>query len=422
MKPLNEIVARMIALRTQGIQLTLLAACPNSAAVLEAAVKVAAVNNLPMLFAATLNQVDRDGGYTGWTPQAFVASIRHYAGKYHWEGPLYPCLDHGGPWLKDLHALANLSYEETMAEVKASLVACLEAGYALLHIDPTVDRTLPPGQPVPIETVVARTIELIEHAERERARRGLPPVSYEVGTEEVHGGLVDRDAFCRFVHSLRQGLAERNLLSAWPCFIVARVGTDLHTTFFDPESARWLYDVVAPLGSLIKGHYTDWVENPSEYPATGMGGANVGPEFTAEEYLALQELCAKEADMKRSRPHIELSGFMAALEQAVYDSMRWRKWVLPEEYARAGQPETVQADAQAIWRALTPERRAWLTQTGARYVWTAPQVVAARQQLYHNLAPVIPDAHQVVVDRIARCMEKYVLAYHLFDTVPLLEA
>ncbi|MCS7260370.1 MAG: class II D-tagatose-bisphosphate aldolase, non-catalytic subunit, partial [Anaerolineae bacterium] len=79
MKPLNEIVARMIALRAQGIQLTLLAACPNSAAVLEAAVKVAAANNLPMLFAATLNQVDRDGGYTGWTPQTFVTAIRHYA-------------------------------------------------------------------------------------------------------------------------------------------------------------------------------------------------------------------------------------------------------------------------------------------------------------------------------------------------------
>jgi len=410
----------MIALRAQGIQLTLLAACPNSAAVLEAAVKAAAANNMPMLFAATLNQVDRDGGYTGWTPGTFVASIRHYAAKYRWDGPLYPCLDHGGPWLKDVHALANLSYEETMEEVKASLVACLEAGYALLHIDPTVDRTLPPGQPVPVEIVVARTIELIEHAERERERRNLPPVSYEVGTEEVHGGLVDRDAFCRFVHGLRMGLAERNLLAAWPCFIVARVGTDLHTTFFDPESARWLYEVVAPLGSLIKGHYTDWVENPSEYPATGMGGANVGPEFTAEEYLALQELCAKEADAKRSRHHIELSGFMAALEKAVYDSMRWRKWLLPEEYPGSGQTDMAQPDAQSIWRGLAPERRAWLTQTGARYVWTSPQVVAARQQLYHNLAPIIPDPHAVVVERIARCMEKYVLAYHLFDTVTLL--
>ena len=27
-------------------------------------------------------------------------------------------------------------------------------------------------------------------------------------------------------------------------------------------------------------HYTDYVENPEEYPLSGMGAANVGPEFT----------------------------------------------------------------------------------------------------------------------------------------------
>jgi tagatose-1,6-bisphosphate aldolase non-catalytic subunit AgaZ/GatZ len=82
-----------------------------------------------------------------------------------------------------------------MEEVKRSLVACMKAGYHLLHVDPTVDRTLPSGEAIAIETVVARTVELIEHAERERERLGLPPVSYEVGTEEVHGGLVDHSNF-----------------------------------------------------------------------------------------------------------------------------------------------------------------------------------------------------------------------------------
>jgi tagatose-1,6-bisphosphate aldolase non-catalytic subunit AgaZ/GatZ len=421
MKPLNEVIARIIALRAQGITMTLLAVCPNSAAVLEAAVKVAAANHAPMLFAATLNQVDRDGGYTGWTPAAFVEAIGRHAAAHRWDGLLYPCLDHGGPWLKDVHTLARLSLQQTMDEVKGTLVACLQAGYALLHIDPTVDRTLPPDQPVPIETVIARTIELIEHAERARRRLDLSPIAYEVGTEEVHGGLVDPDNFCRFVNGLRDGLAERDLQDAWPCFIVAKVGTDLHTTFFDPQAARWLYDVVAPLGSLVKGHYTDWVENPADYPLTGMGGANVGPEFTAEEYLALADLCAKEADLRRSRPDMVPSGFMAVLETAVHDSMRWRKWLLPEEYVRAGQAGMPEPDAPAIWQALTPERRAWLTQTGARYIWTAPAVVAAREVLYRNLSAVIPDPHQVVVDRIARSMDRYVVAYHLFDSLTLLE-
>ncbi len=409
MLTLNELIRKIIRLRQEGrAQITLLAVCPNSAAVLEAAVRVAASNHMPMLFAATLNQVDRDGGYTGWTPSQFVEQIQAMARKYGWNGPLYPCLDHGGPWLKDHHTLHRLSLDETMAEVKRSLTACLEAGYQLLHIDPTVDRTLPPGQAIAIETVVARTLELIAYAEAERRRLGLPPVAYEVGTEEVHGGLADFANFEAFLRGLRAGLEARGLLHAWPCFIVGKVGTDLHTTDFDPTVASRLYEMVAPLGSLIKGHYTDWVANPEAYPAAGMGGANVGPEFTAAEYLALAELSAKEADLCRARPGIRPSNFMAVLEQAVIDSGRWRKWLLPEEQGRA-------------FAELSAERRAWLVQTGSRYIWTQPSVVTAREALYHNLSLVLPDPHRVVVDRIAQVMEKYVVAFHLFDSLTWFE-
>ena len=120
MTSLSQVVERIIELRKSGrAELTLLAVCPNSDHVLEAAVKTAARCNAPMLFAATLNQVDFNGGYTGWTQAEFVAQMRAYANQYGWKGPLYPCLDHGGPWLKDLHTLSGLSYEETMDEVYA---------------------------------------------------------------------------------------------------------------------------------------------------------------------------------------------------------------------------------------------------------------------------------------------------------------
>lgn len=332
MVDLKTLLKQIASLRQQGGKpVTLLAACPNSAAVLEAAVKCAAVNNTPMLFAATLNQVDRDGGYTRWTPAKFVHQVQAFAEKYAWEGPLYPCLDHGGPWLKDRHTLDGLSFEQTLQEVKLSLTACLEAGYQLLHIDPTVDRSLPPGAPVPVETVVARTVELIAHAENERRRLGLPEVVYEVGTEEVHGGLVDFANFNAFLVGLRQGLEQRGLGQSWPGFVVARVGTDLATTFFDPEVARRAVETAAPYGSLIKGHYTDWVENPQAYPASGMGGANVGPEFTAEEVRALKRLCETESELRHQEPQIKLSHFMQVLEQAVVDLGRWKKWLEPGE-------------------------------------------------------------------------------------------
>ncbi|HEY9077734.1 MAG TPA: class II D-tagatose-bisphosphate aldolase, non-catalytic subunit [Anaerolineaceae bacterium] len=397
-RPLNEVVLQILKLREHGEQVTLLAVCPNSEAVLEAAVISAAANHAPMLFAATLNQVDRDGGYTGWTPAQFVAKIREYAHKYSWDGPLYPCLDHGGPWLKDLHTLNRLPYAETMQEVKHTLTACLEAGYALLHIDPTVDRELPAGRILPVETVVARTIELITHAESERSRLGLPPIAYEVGTEEVHGGLVNLEQFRQFLHLLYHGLAEHNLQSAAPCFIVAQVGTDLHTTTFDVQAAREIFTIVSPHGALAKGHYSDSVSNPEDYPRTGMGGANVGPEFTSEEVRALTTLSHQEEAL-RIEPD-ERSFFMETLEAAVISSNRWKKWLQPDEKGKN-------------FTELAPDRRTWLLETGARYIWTTPSVLSARKKLYANLAQEGIDAHKIVLERISRAINRYLEAFNL---------
>lgn len=409
MEPLNVLVKHIIRLRQEGTQLTLLAACPNSAAVLETAVVVAARNNTPMLFAATLNQVDIDGGYTGWTPATFVGEMQRFAQTHDCTAPLYPCLDHGGPWLKDKHTTEGLSFDETMNAVKNSLSACIQAGYALLHIDPTVDRTLPAGAPVPIDLVIQRTLDMISYAEEERQRLDMPPIAYEVGTEEVHGGLVDMDNFTRFIQGLREGLEVRNLLHAWPCFIVGKVGTDLHTTDFDPDVAGRLYDIVRPTGALVKGHYTDWVANPQDYPAAGMGGANVGPEFTAAEYEALVDLVAKESALIASRPHIRPSHMLEELEQAVLESNRWKKWLQPDEEGKA-------------YHALPAARRDWLVRTGARYVWTVPAVLEARSRLYENLSAVLPDPNGYVVERIVDSMDRYVNSFHLFDANNLLEA
>ncbi len=413
MRRLRVLVHRIIELgKTNDLPPTLLAVCPNSEAVLEAAILAAVRSHAPMLFAATLNQVDLDGGYTGWTQRELVDKIEETAAALNGSGSLYPCLDHGGPWLKDMHTIRGLGLEATMEAVRESLIASLKAGYRLLHIDPTVDRTLPEGQGVPIDTVVDRTVALMAYAEMARKRLGLPAVDYEVGTEEVHGGLADLAAFEHFLMRLHQELATRDLLDAWPVFVVAKVGTDLHTTTFDPETARRLRVLVEPYGSLIKGHYTDWVENPSAYPASGMGGANVGPEFTAVEYEVLEALVAKERVLCHRRQRSP-SRFIAVLEEAVEASGRWEKWVQPAER----DPVT-----QAIpgFQDLSAERRRWLTQTGARYVWTASPVVQAREALYHNVSLAMPDPHRYVVDGIAAAIERYLDAFRLFDSLSVL--
>ncbi len=407
MKDLNHIIQELIIRkRDRKPPITLLAVCPNSSAVLEAAVTAAARNYSVMLFAATLNQVDFEASYTGWAPAGFVHEMHSYAQNLGWTGSLYPCLDHGGPWLKDLHTLQKLSYTETMAKVKTSIAACIQAGYKLLHIDPTVDRTLPAGQPLPLELVVGRTVELIEYAERVRIANGTSRIDYEVGTEEVHGGMVDFTRFENYVELLKSELSRIHLDNCWPCLLVAQIGTDLHTTSFKPDAANRLYRILSPLGSLAKGHYTDWVETPEAYPIAGMGAANVGPEFTAEEFAAL---CDLELQERQFSSGMTSSNFIATLQKVVVDSGRWKKWLLAGE---KGLP----------FSALDASRQEWLLKTGSRYIWTDPQVVSARVALYQNLTQVGINAHKLVIERITKVIEKYIHAFNLVNSVDTLMA
>jgi len=398
----------MQELTAQGHKpMTLLAVCPNSPAVIKAAFRAAKRNNAPILFAATLNQVDCDGGYTGMTQEDFVRVMKVEAKRNNYTGPFIAAIDHGGPWLKDIQTLEKWPYEKAMEAVKKSYEAALLAGYELIHVDPTVDRSLPEGEVIQIEVVAARTIELITHIERFRKSRGLPPIDYEVGTEEVHGGLADMDVFNKFLKLLKAGLEENGCSDAWPCFVVGKVGTDLHTTFFDPVVARQLASTVAEYGSFIKGHYTDDVENPEEYPMSGMGGANVGPEFTIAEFNALEELESLENKLYEEGAVAMHSRMNAILRELVVASGRWKKWVRGNESADD-------------FASITPERQRWLIQTGARYIWQKPEAVAARQMLYSNLALNGIDAEGIVLSTIEHAIDKYYVAYNLVDLNSLL--
>jgi D-tagatose-1,6-bisphosphate aldolase subunit GatZ/KbaZ len=331
--------------------LTLLAVCPTSPSVVHSAIRACRDADAPLAFAVTLNQVDVDGGYAGWTPAQFVRLARETADQEDYDGPIMVGLDQGGPWLKEIQRRESWDAKRAMAGVKESLFACLEGGYDLLHIDATIDWPQDPDHPVSIERVIARTLELIGEAEAFRRAKGLPPVSYGVGTEEVHGGLADMDTFRHFLDGLRAGLAAKDLADVWPCFVVGKVGTDLHTTEFDPEVAGELTDVLDGYGSVLKGHYTDWVSNPEAYPQARVGGANVGPEFSEVEYNALADLSRREETLL-SRGASALSGLLPTIREAVIGSGRWERWRLSDE-------------KDMSFDELTPERQDWMVRTAS---------------------------------------------------------
>jgi tagatose-1,6-bisphosphate aldolase non-catalytic subunit AgaZ/GatZ len=393
--------------KVDGINRTIFAACPNSISVIKAALRSAKRWNSPIKFAATLNQVDTDRGYTNLNQKEFVNTIKLEAERLNLKVPVIIAVDHGGPWLKDLHAREKWSFDETYAAVKKSFEASVEAGYDLIHVDPTIDITLAAGQQISIETVAAHTIDLVEYTEHFRISGGYPRIAYEVGTEEVHGGLADMDTFRKFLRLVKTGLAERGLSYVWPCFVVGKVGTDLHTTTFDPEMAKKLTIVAREYGSVIKGHYTDGVSNPEEYPLSGMGAANVGPEFTISEYKGLVELEKIEKQYFNEGKIARCSDIGLTLHYAVVQSGRWKKWLQPGE------------DSENFEN-LTLERKEWLISTGCRYIWQNSEVLAARAHLYYNLESHGILAEEIVLSGIEYAMDKYFAAFNLRDLNDLL--
>jgi D-tagatose-1,6-bisphosphate aldolase subunit GatZ/KbaZ len=401
---LDYILKRIDLLEEQTkVKRSIFAACPNSITVIKASLLSAKRCHAPIKFAATLNQVDTDGGYTGFTAKEFVRTIREEARIINYTGPVIIAIDHGGPWLKDKHRIENWTYKQTMDAVKVSFENALDAGFDLIHVDPTIDITLPKGEIIDIRVVAERTIELIVHCEDYRRKKGYDRIAYEVGTEEVHGGLADMKVFTQFLNLLQTGLTRHNLQDTWPCFVVGKVGTDLHTTLFDPVVARQLTEAARPFGSKIKGHYSDNVDNPEEYPLSGMGAANIGPEFTEREYDGLIELVDLEDELFKKGKIPKKSGMKDRLWEAVIASNRWVKWLNEKE-----SPDD--------FYSLDSDRQIWLIKTGCRYIWENPEVIAARTKLYDNMRLHGFKAEEIVLSSIEQSMDRY---FHKFNLVNL---
>lgn len=397
--PIVDLLLRKIKdiSKKEKINYTLFAVCPNSENVLKAALRAAKRAHAPIKFAATLNQVDIDRGYTGWTQYDLVRKIKEQSYSIGYSGPIIVAVDHGGPWVKDIQTIEKWNLDKSMSWIKKSFEAALLAGYDLLHIDPTVDIF---NKDIKIETVVERTIELISHVEKFRKSKKIKSVSYEVGTEEVHGGLADIDIFKKFLKLLKDGLANIGLDYIWPSFIVGKVGTDLHTSTFDPVVAKTLVDIAGEYGSYIKGHYTDFVSNPEDYPKSGIGAANVGPEFTILEYDGLKELCLVEDKFFKENKVACKSNFIKILEEAVLKSGRWKKWL---------------QDSEKDFKSLSGERKEWIIKTSCRYVWALPEVRCAQNKLYRNLELNGIDAENWIIMKIEESMDKYFRAFNLIN-------
>lgn len=403
--PIVDLILRTIDELSEGQdrRATLLGICPVSRSTIRVSIECAKFLNFPLMFVATLNQVDIDGGYTGLTQGDFVTLVKQECERLEFRGPTVIALDHGGPWLKDKHVIERLELEEALEWTRKSIEACIKAGYDLLHIDTTVDIWLGEKEGLGIETIVKRTVDLIEYAESVRKENDAPRLSYEVGTEEVHGGITSPQLFREFIAKLKTGLKEKGLEDVWPCFIVGNVGTYLApTNKFDLKGAKALIEIAKIYGLYVKGHYTDYVSNPEDYPKAGMGGANIGPELAHAEYMALEELAGLEEILYHHGRIVKPSEIMKKLNEAIIGGGKWRKWLTDEE-------RSLKFDQ------LPMDRKRWLLGTGSRYILSSSELVRNRMRLQENLERYGVDLEGVVMAKLRDVLWRYVHAFNLRD-------
>ena len=393
---------------------TLLGICPMSEEIVTAALREAAAESFVPMFIATPRQVDADRGYTGWSQQDLREFVEQTADREGYDGPYALARDHGGPYqsMRD-RGDDSVAPETAMEYAKELFYDDLEAGFDILHVDATEDATA--DEILPLSTVAGRTVELIEAIERERRENSDDPVYYEVGTEEISGGMTDAESFERYIELLTEKLTDAGLEDVHDrlLFIVGQVGTTMRidmTNEFQPEQARTLVDRADSHGLHLKVHYTDWLDNStlSLFPELGIGGANVGPEFAAAIVDALADLTDREQEIAATADDVTPSGFMETFERAAVEDGTWKKFA----------PDDLDSDDRA---AFVEENRRNIATCVGRYVFTDPDVVEAREQLYDTIethTEIDPDEY--VVETVQDTIDRYVEAFNLTDSATVL--
>lgn len=405
---LNEVVDKLLSFEGKD-RATMIGIGPMSHTLIKASMLLAKEKDFPLMFIASRNQVDADelgGGYVcNWDQKRFAEAIAQVAKENNFDGLYYLCRDHGGPWQRDNERNAHLPEKEAMELGKKSYKYDLENGFDLLHIDPTKDPYIV-GKVIDMNVNINRTIELIETAENERKERGLPSVSYEVGTEETNGGLTSSENYEAFIKKLNEKLDEKNL--PHPAFIVGNTGTLTRLTenvgHVDPASCKNLSAIAKKYHVGLKEHNGDYLDDVIllQHPAWGVTAMNVAPEFGTVETQAYLKLSEVEDSLYAEGLISDKSNIALVLTTEAVKSGRWKKWMVDGK------------DKLSIEEILEDKELARLiTEISGHYTFNNSLVKAEIAKLYDNLSQSGIDGERYVVNKIKDSIDNYVKAFNL---------
>ena len=373
-------IRHILGRHKRGEHSGLYSVCSAHPAVLRAAALQARRDRSLLLVESTSNQVDQYGGYSGMTPERFIAHVRGIAAAAGLDlTSIYFGGDHLGPnvWQTEPAAAA-------MDKARAQVAAYRRAGYCKFHLDATYSCGGDPAAPLPAALIAARTADLCEAVERSGGA-GLPEPLYVIGSDvPVPGGALAPEAavavtpvaeVAEIIQLTQEAFRSRGLEGAWERVIavVVQPGVEFdHAAVHDyqPERAADLSRFIAGDARLVyEAHSTDYQREAALAALVRDHFAilKVGPWLTFALREALFALEAIEREWLGWRKGMRLSDLRGALEREMLrHPAHWQKHY-------RGTPEE-----QALARQYSLSDR-------IRYYWPAASVQESVEQLLTNL-------------------------------------
>ncbi len=306
---------------------TLLGVGPMSKNCIDASIELADQYKTPLMLIASRRQIDSDrfgGGYVeNWNAKQFT----DYVLKGDINNNIILARDHGGPWQNEYEKSQQLNLIDAMKSAKDSYRSDIDAGFHMLHIDPSVDIDSSPT----IDQILERVYELYDFC-WSYAQQKKRDIIFEIGTEEQSGNNNTIDELEYTLESMRKFCKNNKI--PYPLFIVVQVGTRVmemrNVGSFDspirvinempPEiQIPQMIEICNQYGIFMKEHNTDYLSTDSLrwQPRLGIHAANVAPEFGVAETKAL-------VGILKERNHIDL---LDEFLRIAYDSKKWEKWM-----------------------------------------------------------------------------------------------
>jgi len=371
----------------QNRNCTLLGVGPMSKNCVDASIELADQYKMPLMLIASRRQIDSEqfgGGYVeNWTTKQFA----DYVIEKDINKNIILARDHGGPWQNEFEKSQNMNLKDAMQSAKDSYQADIDAGFRMLHIDPSVDIHSQPDT----DQILERVYELYDFC-WSYAQQKNQDIVFEIGTEEQSGSNNSKEELEYTLESMKNFCNTNKM--PFPSFVVIQAGTRVMETknigsFESPIRIEnelppeiqipQMVDICNKYGIFMKEHNTDYLSTESLkwQPRLGIHAANVAPEFGVAETKAFVNILQENSYTDLLNDFFQIS----------YDSMKWKKWMLKD------------TDASDMDRAII----------AGHYVFSSNEFINLKAEASDR----IEDLNHILKSKVKESIYRYMKAFNL---------